>query len=189
MSMPMSLANHFLVAMPSLEDQIFSQSVIYVCEHHEQGSVGLMINRPTEYSMSLIFDQMHIQSKHQKIAHQPLLFGGPLQTERGFVIHRPCGSWRSSLLLVESEVTVTTSNDIIRAISEGKGPKDVLIALGYVGWDSRQLEQEIVDNVWLVCPFKPELLYDVPFDERWRAAGLVLGVRMEQLISSGEGHA
>ena len=185
----MSLANHFLVAMPAMDDIVFAQSVIYVCEHHEQGTVGLMVNRPTEYPLSLIFDQLHIASAHENMRHKPLLFGGPLQPERGFVIHRPCGKWRSSLPLVEPDVTITTSNDIIRAMADDKGPKDVLVALGYVGWQSAQLEDEIIHDSWLVCPFKPELLYEAPFEERWRLAGLTLGVHMEQLISGGSGHA
>jgi len=188
MTTQMSLANHFLVAMPSFDDVIFSQSVIYICEHHEQGTVGLIINRPTEYPLSLVFDQLQIKSKYEQISRRPLLFGGPIQPERGFVVHRPMGHWRSSLSLLNNEVTITTSNDIIRAIADDTGPKDVLVALGYVGWDSSQLEQEIIDNAWLVCPFKAELLYDVPFQDRWKAAALTLGVHMEQVIS-GSGHA
>ncbi|MDP3560612.1 MAG: YqgE/AlgH family protein [Legionellaceae bacterium] len=188
MATPMSLANHFLVAMPSLDDIVFSQSVIYVCEHHVQGTVGLIINRPTEYSLSLIFEQLKIKSTNDKIKNRPLLLGGPLQPERGFVIHRPAGRWRSSLSLSDADVTITTSNDIIRAIAAGEGPKDVLVALGYVGWDHIQLEQEIINNAWLVCPYKSELLYEVPFEDRWKSAALLLGVHMDQLISGG-GHA
>lgn len=188
MALQMTLANHFLVAMPKTENNIFSHAVIYVCEHHTEGTVGLIINHPMEYSLSLIFDQLQIKSTHDEKNTMPLLFGGPLQTERGFVMHRPVGQWRSSIALLDSEVTITTSNDIIRAIADDTGPKDALVALGYVGWNHEQLEQEIMDNVWLVCPFKAELLYDVPFAERWTTAGLMLGVNMNQLIS-GEGHA
>lgn len=189
MTTQMSLANHFLVAMPALNDIIFSQSVIYVCEHHTQGTVGLIVNRPTEYPLNLIFEQLHIESSREQIRNKPLLFGGPLQPERGFVIHRPSGMWRSSLPLVKPDVTITTSNDIIRAIADNIGPQDVLVALGYVGWESSQLEKEIMEDAWLVCPFKSELLYEVPFEDRWRSAGLSLGVHMDQLISSGRGHA
>lgn len=184
----MSLANHLLVAMPGQKDLVFAESVIYVCDYHELGTVGLMINRPTEFSVRLLVDQLEIKTVPQKSHDKPLMFGGPVQPERGFVIHRPVGNWRSSLLLLKDEVTVTTSNDIIESIVTGGGPDDALVTLGYVGWDSSQLEQEIIDNMWLVCPFKAELLYDVPFDERWKEAALTIGVHMDQLIS-GSGHA
>ena len=182
-----SLANHLLIAMPSLNDQNFTKSVIYVCEHHVQGTVGLIINRPMRFPLSLVFDQLHIESTHAEHNDLPLLFGGPIQPERGFVIHRPLGGWRSSLALRDG-VTVTTSNDIIHAIAENKGPKDVLVTLGYVGWEGDQLGQEVLDNRWLVCPYNAELLYEVPFDERWEYAGLTIGVKMNQLTSS-VGHA
>ena len=184
----MSLANHFLVAMPAQDDLIFSETVIYICDYHELGTVGLIINRPTEFSIKLLVDNLDLNITTSSIQEKPLMFGGPVQPERGFVIHRPLGNWRSSLLLLKDDVTVTTSSDIITSIVNGNGPKDSLVALGYVGWDSAQLEQEIVDNYWLVCPFKAELLYDVPFDKRWKEAGLTLGVHMENLISGG-GHA
>ncbi len=187
MALENSFANHMLIAMPSQTDPNFRHTVIYVCEHQPQGTVGLIINRPMEYPLSLVFDQLQIQSIHKEQNNKPLLFGGPLQPERGFVIHRPLGGWRSSLVL-RDDVTVTTSNDIIRAIAADHGPKDVLVTLGYVGWGEEQLEHEVMDNAWLVCPFKPELLYEVPFDQRWEYAGLTIGVHMNQLTSS-VGHA
>ena len=187
MALATSLANHLLIAMPSLTDPNFKKSVIYVCEHQAQGTVGLIINRPMQYPLSLVFDQLQIQPIHAEQNSKPLLFGGPIQPERGFVIHRPFGEWRSSLAL-RDDVTVTTSNDIIRAIAQDHGPKDVLVTLGYVGWGENQLEQEVMDNIWLVCPCRPELLYDVPFEERWEYAGLTIGVHMNQLTSS-VGHA
>lgn len=182
-----SLTNHFLIAMPMLDDPNFSKSVIYVCEHHVQGTVGLIVNRPMPFSLGLVFDQLNIDPINLSKNNLPLLFGGPLQPERGFVIHRPLGGWQSSLSLREG-VTVTTSNDIIRAIAQNTGPMDALVALGYAAWTDKQLEQEVMDNQWLVCPYKAELLYEVPFDERWEYAGLTIGVRMKQL-TSGTGHA
>ena len=182
-----SLANHFLIAMPSFKDPDFEHSVIYLCEHHVQGTVGLIINRPMEYPLKLVFDQLKIVPEQALKNQQPLLFGGPIQQERGFVIHRPQGEWRSSLHL-RDEVTVTTSNDIIRAIAVNKGPKDVLVALGYAGWTEEQFEKELKDNLWLVCPFRSELLYEVPFAERWEYAGGILGVKMNEL-SLYTGHA
>lgn len=185
--MSTSLTNHLLIAMPSLTDPNFEHSVIYICEHHAQGTVGLIINRPLNFSLSFVLQQMQIESHLTQRSQDPILFGGPLQPERGFVIHRPSGKWRSSLLL-NGGVTVTTSNDIIRAISEDKGPQDSLITLGYSGWLENQLELEVRDNVWLVCPYKSELLYEVPYEKRWEYAGLSIGVKMSQL-SSESGHA
>lgn len=184
----LSLANHLLIAMPSLSNTYLAHTVIYVCEHHLQGTVGLIINQPTKYPVSLIFDQLNIPFMQDEQNQMPLMFGGPIQPERGFVIHRPVGHWRSSLVLTKDNVTITTSNDIIRALANNTGPKDVLVVLGYVAWVEHQLEQEIIDNAWLVCPFKSELLYDVPYEQRWREAGLTLGVHMDQLIADG-GHA
>lgn len=187
MAIDTSLAHHLLIAMPTLTDPNFSRTVIYVCEHHTQGTVGLIINRPMEFPLSLVFEQMKIESANQEQNARPLLFGGPIQPERGFVIHRPAGGWRSSLAL-RDDVTVTTSNDIIRAIAENVGPKDALVTLGYAGWVENQLEQEVMNNAWLVCPFKSEILYDVPFIQRWEYAGSMIGVKMNQL-SSIIGHA
>lgn len=186
--MTTSLANHILIAMPSMQDPNFARAVIYICEHHVQGTVGLIINRPLpSVSMQLVFDQLHIDTAVSQQQQRPLLFGGPLQPERGFVIHRPFGHWHSSLLL-QDEVTVTTSNDIIRAIAVNEGPTDSLVTLGFSGWDENQLEQEVMNNAWLVCPYNSALLYEVPFDERWEYAGLTLGVRMNELTAHS-GHA
>lgn len=182
-----SLANHLLIAMPTINDPNFDKTVIYLCEHHEQGSVGLIINRPMEYPMSIVFEQLQIAPIRVEQNRLPLLYGGPVQPERGFVIHKQMGGWRSSLFL-QDEVTVTTSNDIIRAIADDTGPKDALVALGYSGWIENQLEEEVMNNSWLVCPYKAEILYEVPFGERWEYAGLTLGVKMNQL-SSSSGHA
>ena len=187
MAIDSSLANHLLIAMPSLNDSTFKKSVIYICEHHVQGTVGLIINQPMQFPLGLVFDQLQIQPSKKEQNYLPLLFGGPIQPERGFVIHRPFGEWRSSLSL-KDDVTVTTSNDIIRAIAADHGPKDVLVTLGYVGWESNQLEREMVENLWLVCPSTPELLYDVPFEKRWEYAALSIGVKLDQLITGG-GHA
>lgn len=182
-----SLANHLLIAMPTLHDPNFEKTVIYLCEHHEQGSVGLIINRPMQYPLSIVFEQLDIEPIRVEQNRTPLLFGGPVQPERGFVIHKQAGGWRSSLLL-QDEVTVTTSNDIIRAIAQDVGPQDVLVTLGYACWAESQLDKEVMDNVWLVCPYKSEILYEVPFEQRWDYAAMTLGIKMNQLVS-GAGHA
>jgi putative transcriptional regulator len=182
-----SLNNQLLIAMPSLLDPAFGKTVVYVCEHNSQGAVGLIINRPLNYQLSYVFDQMDIKATSSSSQEKPLMFGGPIQPERGFVIHRPMGVWRSSLN-IDDDVTVTTSNDIIHAIANGSGPQDALVTLGYAGWAENQLEQEVVDNSWLVCPFSPKILYNTPFERRWEVAAEILGVNIH-FISSGEGHA
>lgn len=187
MSHTSSLANYFLIAMPMMKDDNFSKSVIYVCEHHVQGTVGLIVNRPMPFSLGLVFDQLQIDPINLSSKNLPLLYGGPIQPERGFVIHRPLGIWQSSLSLRDG-VTVTTSNDIIRAIAKDAGPLDALVTLGYSAWSEHQLEQEVMDNVWLVCPYKPEILYEVPFAQRWEYAGSTIGVKMN-LLTGESGHA
>ena len=184
----MQLENHFLIAMPGLDDIIFFQSVIYICEHKSSGSVGLIINRPLMYQLEMVFEQLNIVMNSQERIKDPLLFGGPLQPNRGFVMHRPEGHWKSSLSMRSPELAITTSNDILVSMANNTGPKESLVALGYVGWESKQLEQEILNNAWLVCPFKSDILYNVPFSDRWLAAGLSLGVNMNSLVSR-EGHA
>jgi putative transcriptional regulator len=186
--MDMSLTNKFIIAAPSLSNTIFTHSLVYICDCHELGTVGLIVNKKTNYTISLLFEYLNMQPMSHAINNQPLMFGGPMQPERGFVIHKPVGHWRSSLVLVENEVTITTSNDIIGAISAGTAPKDTLVTLGYVGWDANQLEQEIIDDMWLICPFKAELLYNVPIEKRWEEAALSIGVHMNQMILGG-GHA
>lgn len=187
MAVMSSLANHMLIAMPSFKNPNFERTVIYLCEHREEGSVGLIVNRPLEFPLSIVFRQLQIEPIRVEQNGLPLLFGGPVQPERGFVIHKQAGDWRSSLLL-QNEVTVTTSNDIIRAIAKNTGPKDVLVTLGYAGWTENQLEKEMMDNLWLVCPYRSEILYEVPFKDRWEYAGSTLGIKMNQLISCA-GHA
>lgn len=182
-----SFSNMLLVAMPSMADPNFNHTVIYVCEHQSEGAVGLIINRPMEFPISMIFEQLQIEPSKEKISTRPLLFGGPIQPERGFVIHKQLGSWQSSLNLRDG-VSITTSNDIIRAIALDEGPRDLLVALGFAGWSAQQLEEEIKKDAWLICPFKPELLYDVPFEKRWFYAGSLLGIDMNN-ISGQSGHA
>ena len=182
-----SLRNHLLIAMPSMQDKRFEHAVIYVCEQQSHGAVGLMINQPFDFPLGFIFEQLQIEPVNTKQKKRPLLFGGPMQPERGFVLHRPFGHWNSSLQLGD-DVTITTSNDIIRALAQNEGPKDALVALGFVGWGEDQLEKELINNHWLVCPYNSELFYEVPFEQRWERAGLSIGVKMHLLVA-GDGHA
>jgi putative transcriptional regulator len=182
-----SLTNHFLIAMPSLGDPNFLQSVTYICEHNEDGAVGIIINRPLGMQLQHIFEQMSIESVIDEVNQKPILYGGPLQQDRGFVLHRPTGNWRSSLG-TESEITVTTSQDILQAMARGEGPAETLIALGCAGWAPNQLEAEYQENAWLSCKADPAILFNTPYGERWEAAAKLLGVDL-RLLSSDTGHA
>lgn len=187
-----SLANHLLIAMPGCVDPRFQKTVVYICENHPDGSVGLIINKPTEYKLDLIFKQLQLEPIQVELGNQPLMWGGPFQGERGFVVHESSSKiWNSSLKL-PNNMTITTSNDIIRDKASGAGPEQSLVILGYSAWNAGQLEQEIQDNIWLICPCTEaligELLFKVPFDKRWDFAALSMGVHMNQL-SPDAGHA
>lgn len=181
------LTNYFLIAMPTLADPYFAHSVAYICEHNENGAIGIVINRPLELNLVDVFKQMDIPSNNPGAPEFPILCGGPVHPERGFVIHTPGGNWRSSLEM-NSEISVTTSRDILVAIAQNAGPKEVVISLGYSNWGKGQLEKEIKDNFWLVCPADAKVLYKLPFPERWNAALQLLGVDPYHL-SSEVGHA
>jgi putative transcriptional regulator len=182
-----NLTNHLLIAMPWMQDTLFAKTVIYLCEHGNEGSVGLIINQPMRYPLQWFFEQLRIPTQSSSHQETPLLFGGPVKPERGFVIHQQ-GVWKSSLILSPNEVTITTSNDIIYAIAGNQGPKKALVTLGYTAWSTQQLEQEIIKNIWLVCPYHSEVLYEVPYQNRWEYATSLLGIQPDQ-ISEESGHA
>lgn len=187
MTSPNFLTNHFLIAMPSLVDPYFSHSVTYICEHNENGAIGIVINRPLEINLIEVFNQMEIKSDNPNADGLPVLCGGPVHPERGFVLHTPGGNWRSTLEM-SSEISVTTSRDILQALAQNSGPPKVLVSLGYASWTAGQLEKELVENMWLVCPATPEIIYKTPFSERWEAAVHLLGIDINNL-SSNMGHA
>lgn len=183
-----SLRDHFLIAMPSMKDPYFNHSVIYICEHSPEGAMGIVVNLPLSIHLGDVLQNMNIQTDDEKVVRTPVLAGGPIQQERGFVIHRPIEhKWESSLALTKS-ITITTSKDILHAIAKHQGPKDIIIALGYAGWESGQLEKEIAENTWLCGPADPQVLFDIPPENRWRAAGALLGIDMD-CVSSQIGHA
>ncbi len=173
--------------MPSLEDPYFEKVVVYICEHNDNGAVGLIINRPTEYNLQFILDQLGIESEDAINSQQPVLFGGPVQQDRGFVIHRPLADFDESLGITP-EICISTSQEILRRIPKGKGPDDALITLGYAGWAAEQLDDEIKDNIWLTCAANDKIMYNTPFGERWQAAVDTIGIDLSKLISSS-GHA
>lgn len=181
------LRDHFLLAMPGLTEGIFSHSVTYICEHGESGAMGIIVNQPLDLTVKEIFDHLQITARRD-FSNVPVMAGGPVQMDHGFVLHRKCDrEWEASLK-VTPEITLTTSQDILRAIAGGEGPEQHLIALGYAGWSAGQLEQELADNAWLSLPGRSDIIFSTPADERLPAAAALLGVDMN-LISGQAGHA
>ncbi len=182
-----SLTNHLLVAMPGLEDPGFSQSVMLVCEHGEKGALGIMLNRPLPMKLSEVLTQMNLAGKDDRVINMPVLRGGPVHPDRGFVLHRPGGQWESSHR-ISSSIQVTTSRDVLQAMAEGAGPEDAFIALGYAGWEPGQLESEIKQNSWLTVPVDEEVLFRLPYEQRWAAAWRLIGADVTTVVS-GAGRA
>ncbi|MDE2235154.1 MAG: YqgE/AlgH family protein [Gammaproteobacteria bacterium] len=181
------LVNHFLVAMPSLNDPNFHKSVIFICEHNAQSALGIIINKPTSIVLNDIFKQLAITAKDERIARQPVFQGGPVQTERGFVIHEPPGSWESSLILGDC-LAVTSSRDVLACMARGQGPQNIFVALGYAGWGAGQLESEMASNSWLSTPANRSIIFETPVEQRWQAAAQLLGVDIA-LLTEDAGHA
>jgi putative transcriptional regulator len=181
------LTNQFLIAMPSMGDPNFDHTVTFVCEHNDDGALGLVINRPTGMHLGDILAQMELESVDPGAAGIAVLHGGPVQPERGFVIHDPGGNWGSTLPVSEW-AQVTTSRDVLEAMAAGEGPRNALVALGYAGWGAGQLEGEIAANAWLSVPASREIVFQIPFEDRWRAAAALIGIDIDQ-ISGDVGHA
>ena len=182
-----SLTNHFLLAMPTLREGIFSQSITYICEHGVNGAMGIVINQPLELTVAEIFEHLQIKTEANN-SREPVMAGGPVQVDHGFVLHRHCDiGWESSLEVTD-EITLTTSRDILRAIAKGSGPFDHVIALGYAGWSAGQLEEELAQNSWLTLPADSNIIFSTPYQQRHSAAAAILGVDMN-LISGQAGHA
>jgi len=182
-----NLTQHFLIAMPAMVDPHFAKSLTLVCEHNDQGALGLVVNRPTEMSLNVLLEQVSIESSTAAFNSVPVHFGGPVQVDRGFVLHTPIGDWQSTLA-VGSEIGLTTSKDILQAVARGEGPGQILVTLGYAGWAPGQLEYELAQNAWLTVPAKREIIFDVAADERLSAAMGLLGVDFAKL-SEVAGHA
>lgn len=182
-----SLTNQFLIAMPGLKDPNFSRTVTYVCEHTADGAMGIIINRPMEIRLGSVLDQLDIPSLEPEVANAPIYLGGPVQTDRGFVIHSGPDAFDSTLT-VTPDIRITTSRDVLEAIASGRGPARRLVALGYAGWTSGQLEEELSANAWLSGPADPEVMFSLPPPARWQAAAQLLGVDLN-LLSGDAGHA
>jgi putative transcriptional regulator len=183
----LSLKNQFLIAMPTLMDPNFHRSVTFIFEHTKEGAMGIVINQPLDIKLGDVLPQMDIEAEESSVIDMPVYLGGPVQLEKGFVIHSPLGDWESTMPVTE-DIGVTTSRDIIMEIAKGRRPQRSLIALGYAGWGADQLEDEIANNVWLNGPVNPDIIFDSPDEARWESAAAILGVDTSNL-SSDVGHA
>jgi putative transcriptional regulator len=192
MHAPQSLADHFLIAMPSLADPNFARGVTLICQHDENGAMGLMVNRLSDYTLGEVLRQMDISSDSPNLGRQAVLIGGPVQPDRGFVLHDDPRDFGSTLRFGQTEgrpgLAVSTSRDILQEMARGAGPAHTLIALGYAGWTAGQLEEEIAQNAWLTVPADRAIVFDTPLERRWDAAARSLGVELSQL-SDTIGHA
>jgi putative transcriptional regulator len=183
----MNLVGHFLISMPAMQDSNFAGSVIYLCEHTEKGALGLVINRPTELTVNTLFEKIELTLEIELIGRAPVYYGGPVQTDRGFVLHTP-GEKFSSSLQVDDTLALTTSKDVLEAMSRGHGPLQTLITLGYSGWGEGQLEQEIAQNAWLTVKGDADIIFNTPYEERFDRAMRLLGIDPTR-IAPGAGHA
>lgn len=183
-----SLQNHFLIAMPDLDDSFFERTVTYICEHNDEGAMGLVINQPVDLSLSNLLEQIEIRAPGDSAMRDSLVYaGGPVATDRGFVLHKPQEGWRSSMQLSD-DIMITTSRDILQSLGSPDAPDKFLLTLGYAGWDAGQLEQELASNSWLTIPADADILFATPSSERWQKATEKLGINLWQL-APGAGHA
>jgi putative transcriptional regulator len=195
-SASIDLKHHFLIAMPGLEDETFARSVIYMCEHSPRGAMGLIINKPSDISMRLLFDKVELPLRREDLMQNPVGHGGPVQTERGFVLHDPLrmnkpeqeGAAYASTLTVPGGLEMTTSRDVLEALSSGAGPRRVLVTLGYASWGEGQLESELGENTWLTVAASAEVIFEVPMAERYDRALDLLGLK-SWMLSPDAGHA
>jgi putative transcriptional regulator len=181
------LTHHFLIAMPNMADPYFAKSLTYVCEHNDQGALGLVVNRPIDMSLHTLFERLSLDMRDAEFADAPIYFGGPVQTDRGFVLHAPPGNWQSTLR-VREVIGLTTSKDILEAVGRGEGPRRMLVTLGYAGWSPGQLEHEISQNAWLTVQARDAILFETPAEERLPAAMELLGLDFARLQDEA-GHA
>ena len=193
---PTNLTNHFLIAMPSLQDAIFSRSVVYVCEHSARGALGLVINKPGDMDLKRLFEKVALPLSRQDLTHVPVFQGGPMQTDRGFVLHEPSvpgpeaatASAYAATLMIAGGLEMTTSKDVLEALSSGAGPRKVLVSLGYSSWGEGQLESELSGNSWLTVAADNSVIFDTPVADRYDQALRLLGLEL-WMLSPDVGHA
>jgi putative transcriptional regulator len=182
-----NLTDHFLIAMPAMVDRYFAKTLTYVCEHNDRGALGIVVNRPIDVSLAGLMEQVSIPVTASGLDAVALHFGGPVQVDRGFVLHRPLGSWGSTLE-VTADIGLTTSKDVLEAIARGEGPAECLVSLGYAGWAPGQLEHELAQNAWLTVAATPAIIFKLPAEQRLAAAMKRLGVDYATL-GEAAGHA
>lgn len=198
-STSINLTNQFLIAMPGMGDDNFAGAVVYMCEHTERGALGLVINKPIDIKLRNLFEKVDLSLDREDLAEAPVYFGGPVQTERGFVLHERLsndgegaegaeGGHYSSTLSIPGGLEMTTSKDVLEALSHGAGPKRVLVTLGYAGWSAGQLEEEIGRNGWLTVDAEPSIIFDTPIEKRYERALSLLGIH-PAMLAHGAGHA
>ena len=191
-SQQINLTNQFLIAMPGMGDGTFAGTVVYLCEHTEKGALGLVINKPIDITLKNLFEKVELSLDREDLAEAPVYFGGPVQTERGFVLHEPTGadaeSGYNSSLKIEGGLEMTTSKDVLEAISSGAGPKKVLVTLGYSGWGAGQLEEEMSRNGWINVSAERAIIFDTPVGQRYEKALSLLGIDA-RMLSQEAGHA
>lgn len=194
---PTNLTHHFLIAMPGLDDLAFGRSVVYLCEHSDRGALGLIINKPTDLTLQELFDKIDLGLQRKDLAETPVFLGGPVQTDRGFVLHDPMrqttppnseSAYASTLHIAAGPVDMTTSRDVLEALSNGAGPRRVLVALGYSAWAEGQLETELAENSWLTVEADLSIIFDTPVEQRYDQALRLLGMEAWQLAPTA-GHA
>ncbi len=187
MELANSLTNQLLIAMPGMADPNFSSTVTLICEHNDQGALGIVINRPLTLQLGGLFEQLDVTDADPDVSLDPVLLGGPVSVERGFVLHNSESHFESSIT-VSDDIQLTLSRDIIDALASGSGPKKSLVALGYAGWEAGQLEDEMLANSWINVPASPDIVFETPFEQRWTSAARKLGIDISQ-ISPDAGHA
>ncbi len=187
-----NFTNQFLIAMPGMGDETFAGAVVFLCEHTEKGALGLVINKPIDIKLRNLFEKVELSLDREDLADEPVYFGGPVQTERGFVLHERIavegGTYNSSLAIAGGALEMTTSKDVLEALSNGAGPRKLLVTLGYSGWGAGQLEEEIGRNGWLTVDAEPSVIFDTPVEDRYTRALSLLGVD-PGLLMPGAGHA
>ncbi len=187
-----NLTHHFLIAMPGLDDAAFAKSVIYMCEHTDRGALGLIINKPSDINLKGLFDKVELPLRREDLTDALVFHGGPVQTERGFVLHESMMPGKESVyastMTIPGGLEMTTSKDVLEALSTGAGPRRVFVSLGYSAWGEGQLESEISDNSWLTVPADMSVIFDTPADERYEKAMLLLGLQ-SWMLSPEAGHA
>ncbi len=192
-SAPTNLTHHFLIAMPGLSDELFGRSVVFMCEHSDRGALGLVINKPSDILLPRLFEKVELQLHREDLLSLPVFQGGPVQTERGFVLHEaisePGETVYASTLSIPGGLEMTTSKDVLEAMASGAGPRRVFVSLGYASWGQGQLESEIAENTWLTVPADVDLIFDVPVADRYDRALALLGLQQPWMLSPDAGHA